>query len=160
MPLVDKGGDEIAPWFVGDYKSWLQTTATTKTSKAELVTGTCLIVVSNIDLAIVLHVMYVETHHMSKAVRHHQTVGSISNDIIYVAFEYSKLFVALCQYAACCGVYLLVGDAGTSDTDSFEVGVEDNLVYGFLTFVEMPSNRNGTGVGNCNNSTVQYSSAV
>jgi hypothetical protein len=69
----------------------------------------------------------------------------MSYDIVEVASKDAEVFVALSQDAAGGGVDLLVGDAGTGDTDGLEVGIEDYLVDGTLTVVELAADGDRAG---------------
>ena len=145
MPFVDKGGHEVGSGLVGNDVAGLETASATKHVEAELGGRTGLVVVAYINLAVVLHVVNIEAHHVAKAVRHEERMSAVGYDVVDVALEDSKVFVALSKDAAGGGMNLLIGDAGTGDADGLHVGGKNQLVDGALAVGIVSADGNGTG---------------
>lgn len=145
MPLIDEGRDEVAAGLIGDDKAGLEATTAAEAAETELSGGARLVVVADVDLAVVFHIVHVEAHHVTETVRHEKTVGTVDDDVIEVALEDAEVLIALGKHAAGGGVDLLIGDAGTGYTDSLHVSGKYNLVDSLLTGIEPASHGDGTG---------------
>ena len=92
-PEVDKVGDEVDAWFVGDNESFLQASAHTQTVCPKLLQiRTCLLVEADIDLSETFHIVYVHTHHVSQSMRQEHRMGTGSYSLVGVALHQAELF--------------------------------------------------------------------
>ena len=99
-PLVNEGRNEVDARFVGDDKSLLQAASHTQRSQSELGRRTDFVIIPHIDLSEVLHVMHIQSHHVSQSMRHEQGMCTGSYSLVHITFHQSQVLQSTCQHTA------------------------------------------------------------
>ena len=141
-PEVDKVGDEVDAWFVGDNESFLQASAHTQTVCPKLLQiRTCLLVEADIDLSETFHIVYVHTHHVSQSVRQEHRMGTGSYSLVGVALHQAELFQPFRHQTADGKVHIGIFHTGLGHFEHIVVTGFNDGVYLQLALRELTADR-------------------
>ena len=114
--------------------------------KPELVASLYIIIVTDIVFSQSFHIVHIETHHMSKAVRHEKCMGSGADGIIHIALHKFKVFKRRSNYSAGIQMQFPVCHIRPCTFHGFGISFKYNLVDILLPRAEFTSH--GCSAGN------------
>ena len=129
FPQIHQFGDEVDARLDGQDEAGFQLAAQAERFPSEL-RALGLSVVADINLAEILHIVYVESHHVAQSARHEHGMGTRFHRLHRIAFREAQLLQVIHDHGARLVIDRLEADAGAQ-------GGDGGLVGGYLDVVDV-----------------------
>ena len=143
--MINEGRDEVTSGFNGENKSGFQSSSQAQEGQSKLIGWPDLLIVTHIDLSKVLHVVNIQSHHMTQSVWEKEGMSPGSNSRLDIPLHKADLFKPPGKGFGSHEMDVAIEQSGFDRLNRFHICLKNRFVHRFLPAVEFTANRDGSG---------------